>query len=124
MTLWALAALGGAAGAVARYAVDRAAAQWLGATLLGTFAVNISGSFLLGMLVALADGRVGVSAEARALAAVGFLGSYTTFSTLTVASVRLAAEGDWQRAALNLGGSVAVGVAAAVGGIVAGRVLA
>ena len=43
MTLWALAALGGAAGAVARYAVDRAAAQWLGATLLGTFAVNISG---------------------------------------------------------------------------------
>ena len=123
MTLWALAALGGAAGAVSRYAVDIAVAQWLGATLLGTFAVNISGSFLLGMLVALADGRAGVSAEARALAAVGFLGSYTTFSTLTVASVRLAAEGDWQRASVNLGGSIAIGILAALAGIIVGRAL-
>lgn len=123
MTLWALAALGGAVGAVSRYAVDIAVAQWLGATLLGTFAVNITGSFMLGMLVALADGRAGVSAEARALAAVGFLGSYTTFSTLTVASVRLAAEGDWQRAALNLGGSIVIGILAALGGIIVGRAL-
>ena len=92
-----------------------------GATVLGTFAANISGSFLLGLLVAAAAGRVGLSEEARLLAAVGFLGSYTTFSTLTVASVQLAADGDWTRAAMNVVGSVVVGLLAAFGGVLAGR---
>ena len=52
---------------------------------------------------------------------MGFLGSYTTFSTLTVASVLLVGEGDWMRAAANIVGSVVVGVAAALAGILLGR---
>ena len=92
-----------------------------GTTVLGTFAVNISGSFLLGLLVAATAGRLGLPEEARALAAVGFLGSYTTFSTLTVASVQLAADGDWIRAATNIVGSIVVGVLAAFAGITVGR---
>ena len=121
MLLWALVAIGGALGAVSRYAVDRAVNGLFGTTVLGTFAANISGSFLLGMLVAAAAGRIGLSEEARVFAAVGFLGSYTTFSTLTVASVQLAGDGDWMRAALNIIGSVAVGLIAALAGILVGR---
>ena len=119
--MWALVAVGGALGAVSRYAVDQAVNGLFGGTVLGTFAANISGSFLLGVLVAAAAGRVGLSEEARLFAAVGFLGSYTTFSTLTVASVQLAADGDWTRAAMNVVGSVVVGLLAAFGGVLAGR---
>ena len=113
--------MGGALGAISRYAVDRAVSGFLGPTVLGTFTVNISGSFLLGLLLAAAGGRLGLSDEARVFATVGFLGSYTTFSTLTVASVQLAADGDWIRAATNIIGSVAVGLLAALAGIVVGR---
>lgn len=125
MLMWALVAIGGALGAVSRYGIDRAVAAAFGAPTLGTFAVNISGSFLLGILLGLgtAEGRFGLSNEARALTAVGFLGSYTTFSTLTVASVRLAADGDWLRAALNIAASVIAGIIAAFAGIMLGRAL-
>lgn len=121
MLLWALVALGGALGAISRFAVDRAVNELFGTVVLGTFAANISGSFILGMLVAASAGRFGLSEEARAIAAVGFLGSYTTFSTLTVASVQLAADGDWARATVNVVGSIVVGVVAALAGILVGR---
>ena len=123
MLLWALIAIGGALGAMSRYAVDRAVNDTFGTTVLGTFAANISGSFLLGLLVAAAAGRIGLPEEARLFAAVGFLGSYTTFSTLTVAGVQLAADGDWTRAAVNIVGSVVVGLAAALGGLALGRLV-
>lgn len=121
MLPWALVAVGGALGAMSRYGVDRAVNGMFGATAFGTFAANISGSFLLGLLVAAIAARAGLPDELRLFAAVGFLGSYTTFSTLTVASVQFAADGDWTRAALNIVGSVAVGVVAAVAGIALGR---
>lgn len=123
MLLWALIALGGALGAVARYAVDRAVNDLFGAALLGTFAANISGSFLLGLLAAAAAGRIGLPEDARMFAAVGFLGSYTTFSTLTVASAQIAADGDWARAAVNIAGSIGVGIIAAFAGLALGRAL-
>ena len=123
MLLWALVAVGGALGAISRYAVDRAINDAFGTTVLGTFAANISGSFLLGMLVALLAARAGLPEEVRLFAAVGFLGSYTTFSTLTVASVQFAAGGDWTRAALNIVGSVVVGVIAALAGIAVGKAI-
>ncbi len=123
MLLWALVALGGALGAMSRYAVDRSVSAVVGPTVLGTFAANISGSFLLGLVLAAASGRLGLSEEARIFMAVGFLGSYTTFSTLTVASVLLAGDGDWMRATTNIVGSVLVGVVAALAGIVLGRAI-
>lgn len=123
MLLWALVALGGALGAMSRYAVDRSVSAVVGPTVLGTFAANISGSFLLGLVLAAASGRLGLSEETRIFMAVGFLGSYTTFSTLTVASVLLAGDGDWMRATTNIVGSVLVGVVAALAGIVVGRTI-
>ena len=123
MFLWALIGIGGALGAISRYAVDSAVNGLFGSTVLGTFAANISGSFLLGLLASAAAGRMGLPEEVRAFAAVGFLGSYTTFSTLTVASVQLAYDGDWLRALANIVGSILVGIAAALCGLLLGRAL-
>ena len=123
MTPYLIVALGGALGAVCRYALDRAAVAVVGGpTVLGILLINVSGSFLLGVFIGASDGQ-GWTSSARLLIAVGFLGSYTTFSTLTVASVQLAQSGEIGRAALNIAGSVALGLAAALAGILVGRAL-
>lgn len=117
-------ALGGALGAVSRYAIDRAIVASVGRpTVLGILLINVTGSFLLGLFVSTSAERVGIPDEVRLLVAVGFLGAYTTFSTLTVASVQLADSGDLLRSALNIVGSIVVGLVAAYLGILAGRAL-
>ncbi|MDA0769169.1 MAG: CrcB family protein [Chloroflexi bacterium] len=123
LTPWVLVALGGALGAVSRYGIDRVMVSFMGPTVIGTFAVNITGSFLLGLFLTLSDERFGWSPELRVLVAVGFLGSYTTFSTLTVASLQLAGSGEWSRATVNIVASLVIGLAAAFLGIAAGRAL-
>ena len=119
---WFLVAAGGALGALSRYAIDRAVAAYIGPTVLGIFLINITGSFLLGVFATAYDAN-DWPASTRLLIAVGFFGSYTTFSTLTLASVQLAQGGDIARAALNILGSVVVGLAAALAGILVGRAL-
>ena len=119
---WLLVAVGGAAGALSRYAIDRAVIAYMGPTVLGIFIINITGSFLLGVFATAYDAGEW-PASTRLLIAVGFFGSYTTFSTLTLASVQLAQNGDMTRAALNILGSIAVGLAAAFAGILVGRAL-
>jgi CrcB protein len=114
--------IGGALGALSRYAIDRAVTAYIGPNVFGIFLINIIGSFLLGIFVTAYDAH-DWPMSTRLLIAVGFFGSYTTFSTLTVASVQLAQGGDIARAALNILGSIAVGLAAALAGILVGRVL-
>ena len=109
-------------GALSRYALDRAAVAALGPTVLGIFAINVTGSFLLGVFIAAFDAHDWPSST-KMLIAVGFLGSYTTFSTLTVASIQLAESGELTRAALNIVGSIVVGLAAAGVGVLVGRAL-
>lgn len=120
---WLLIAVGGALGALSRYAVDRAVQAAVGQTVLGIFIVNVTGSFLLGLFVGASAADGGAPSGARLLAAVGFLGSYTTFSTLMVAGVQSAEGGELGRAALNVAGSVAAGLAAAFLGALMGRAL-
>ena len=115
-------AVGGALGAVSRYAIDRAVTAMIGPTVLGIFLINVTGSFLLGVFVAASAGEDWPS-SARLLIAIGFLGSYTTFSTLMVASIQLAESGEITRAALNILGSIAVGLIAALAGILVGRAI-
>lgn len=127
MTPYLIVALGGALGAISRYALDRAVTAAVGGqTVLGILLINVTGSFLLGVFVAasaaVSDGQ-GWPSSARMLVAVGFLGSYTTFSTLTVASVQLAQSGEIGRAALNVIGSVCLGLLAALAGILVGRAI-
>ena len=122
MTPWLLVAVGGALGALSRYAVDRAFAALLGyPTAISTFSINIIGAFLLGVFVAASAGYSQPTLGVRLFLATGFLGSYTTFSTLAVATTQLAESGDVTRATLNILGSMAVGLAAAFAGRAVGR---
>ncbi len=116
--------VGGFAGAVARYVVDgwvtdRTAGQFP----FGTLAVNLAGSFLLGLLFALTVDRAVLPAELRAPLGIGFIGAFTTFSTIMLESWRLVEDGAWALAALDLGGSLALGIVAVVLGLAVGRAI-
>jgi CrcB protein len=119
-----LIAFGGAAGAVARYAADGWVSSWTRATFpWGTMAVNLSGSLLIGVLFALSVERDLLPADVRGPVMIGFVGAYTTFSTLMLESWRLAEDGAWLLVVANLGGSVVLGLLAVVAGLAIGRAL-
>jgi fluoride exporter len=122
---WVMVALGGAGGSLLRYAVGRLAIHYLGpSTVLGTFLVNVSGSFALGVFISLALQSGSIPANLRLLMAVGFLGGYTTFSTFSFESVQLIQAGEHWRAAASVLGNVVCSLAAAYLGILLGRALA
>jgi fluoride exporter len=106
-------AAGGALGAVARYL----ASMQFGASPLTTFVVNISGAFLIGLLV---GSPAGGDLRSRLLIGTGFLGGYTTFSTLELEALMAWRETGWWSAAANLAGSMVAGFAAVVAGFVLG----
>ncbi len=116
-------ALGGAVGAVARYGVAGWVQEAAGSTFpWGTVAVNVTGSFVLGFLLVWFEATT-AAPEVRAFLAVGIMGSFTTFSTFTYETVALLRDGDVSRAAAYALGSLALGVVAAVlGMLAAGRV--
>lgn len=102
-------AAAGGAGAVARLLLDGTVSERAGRGLpLGTLVVNLSGAFLLGLLVGLSPGG-----DALEVAGTGLLGGYTTFSTWMFESHRLAEDGRGRAALANLVGSLALGLAAA-----------
>ena len=108
MSLVLAVALLGGVGAVARFLIDGAvAARVAGEFPAGTFAVNITGSFVLGVLAGAA-----VAGDALTVAATGLLGSYTTFSTWIFESERLGEDGEFRMLVLNLGVSLAAGLIA------------
>jgi CrcB protein len=110
-----LIAIGAALGANARYLVGTWASNRLGADFpYGTLIVNISGSFVLGFLVTLGTGRLHLSPETRLLLIVGFLSSFTTFSSYAVESLNLwRAAGLWP-SLLNIIGNNLLGLVTAV----------
>jgi CrcB protein len=118
---WLAVALGGAAGAVARYGV----ASWLprGGFPFATLAVNIVGSALLGFLAAWLPARSAQPVLVAGLTA-GLCGGFTTMSTFVFEVVTLTEAGLTGRAATYAIGSVVACIAAAAGGIAAGRGLA
>ena len=124
MVDWVFVAGGGALGAVSRHAVNLTLLNFMGSSLVGTFIANVTGSLVLGLLIGFWETRPEVPSEYRLFLAVGFLGSYTTFSTLAVARTQGIDTGDIGRAFFNLGGSIVVGLAAAFIGLLVGRSLA
>lgn len=122
--IWLLVAVGGAAGSVLRYAVGRLAAHFLGAdTVAGTFAVNVIGSFALGVLATIFITRSEWPLELRAMLTVGLLGGFTTFSTLAYDGVRLVSAGELGRAGISIAGNLVIGLASAYAGVLVGRSL-
>ncbi|HVE16531.1 MAG TPA: fluoride efflux transporter CrcB [Chthoniobacterales bacterium] len=122
-------ALGGALGSVARFSIASVLAErlahpfpWL------TLLVNVSGSFVIGLLASLGAHGVAAldTANARAFLMVGILGGYTTFSSFSLQTLELARSGAWAWAGIYVLGSVAfclVGVwlGYLLGGVFAGR---
>jgi CrcB protein len=116
MTL-ALVMVAAAVGAPLRYMVDQTVQhRWPGAFPGGTLTVNLSGSFLLGLLTGLAAHH-GLAPQAVTVLGTGLLGAYTTFSTFSYETVRLLEDGAVAEAALNVGGSLALGLGAAAAGL-------
>jgi CrcB protein len=115
-----LVGVGGFVGANARFLVARLVGTLFETRFpLGTFVINISGSFLLGVLGTVVAEKVMPSSEAMRLAlGVGFLGAYTTFSTFEFETHALFDDGSWLTATMNMFASLLVGLAAVRAGII------
>ncbi len=115
--LWVGVALIGGLGAVARFTLDGLVSQWFGRSLpFGTFVINVSGAFVLGLLVGLT-----LPAEQYTLEGTAAIGSYTTFSTWMLETHRLGEDGQIWPGVANMVVSVVVGVSAAALGRVIGE---
>ena len=102
-------ALGSAVGGVGRYLLGGLIQDWSGSSFpVGTLIVNISGSFLLGLISGYALESAAISAEVRAFLTIGICGGYTTFSTFSLETVNLLRDGDYARAASYLSLSVLI----------------
>jgi CrcB protein len=117
-------AVGSALGGMARFALASFVQQRTGPGFpTGTLLVNVTGSFLLGLLLRYALGVENVSAEMRALLTTGFCGGYTTFSTFSYETLALFEEGQLARGGSYVLLSVVLSLAATWLGFVAAREL-
>ncbi len=117
--LWVIAAMSvaGGVGAGCRFVVDGLVkARVHVAYPIGTTIINVTGSFLLGLVTGLALAHA-LPQEWRLILGTGFLGGYTTFSTASLETVRLAQEGRWRASALNAFGMLVGSMLAAALGL-------
>lgn len=111
---------GGFVGAIARYWLSGWVHRFTATGFpWGTLSVNLIGCLLLGAVVALTETRLALTPETRTFVAIGVLGSFTTFSTLSYETVELVRQSQIGPAAANALGSLVLGLA----GLVAGRAL-
>ena len=113
----------GALGALTRYGLQALIEPRSSGLPWGTFVVNITGAFALGLIVTLTAERLSVEPWLRTALTVGFLGAYTTFSTLAFDTLRLIDGGRWVAAFLNMTGSAVLGVLAVLAGTWTARLM-
>jgi CrcB protein len=102
-------AVGAALGGLSRYYLAGLIQQRAGPDFpVGTLVINITGSFLLGFIMRYALGSDLIGAETRTFLTTGFCGGYTTFSTFSYETALMLDDGEYRRAALYIGASVAV----------------
>ncbi len=115
--------LAGALGALARYLLGRFVAERVGSAFpLGTLLINVTGACVIGVLFALSARRV-LPPALYVILATGFLGGYTTFSTMSWEGVQLIRGGNARGSMLYLGSTIVLGCTAAAVGLLMGRVL-
>lgn len=118
-------AIGGAAGAMARFWLGGYIAERMGTKFpYGTFVINCSGSFVVGLAVTMLAERSHWSPNLRYLIPIGFVGAYTTFSTFEYETLRALQEGQVVAASLNVALSVLIGFLSVWLGVVVGRAVA
>ena len=115
---------GAGLGGMARHAVNMAAARLGFAFPWGTFAVNVAGSFLMGVLAAWFASRTGVPQHVKLFLTTGVLGGFTTFSAFSLDAALMWEKGAIGQLALYAGGSVLLSVAGLFAGMVVVRLLA
>ena len=117
--------MGGFLGAIARFWLGTYIGNKMGTRFpYGTFVINVSGSFLIGLIITLLTENSHWSPNWRYLIPVGFIGAYTTFSTFEFETLRNFQDGQAGIAFLNIGLSVALGFLAVWLGTVVGRAVA
>lgn len=116
--------IGAIAGANLRYWVsDWAANRWGSNFPFGTLLINLSGSFMLGLIMATVTDHYVIDPRLRLVLTIGFLGSYTTFSTYSFESISLLQQGQVWLALFNLLGSSLLGGVFALAGIWIGKMI-
>lgn len=124
MRLLLLATVGGGIGAGARYLVQASMMRWLGAGFpWWTLAINVVGSFLMGVVVALVATRFDNSAEVRTFLATGILGGFTTFSAFSLDVANLVDKKQQLAAAFYVAGSVGLSILALYAGLALAKAL-
>jgi CrcB protein len=122
---YVMVAIGGACGAIARFWLGAYVSERMGTKFpYGTFVINCSGSFIIGLIITLLAERSHWSPNLRYLIPIGFVGAYTTFSTFEYETLRAVQDGQVLVAALNVLLSVALGFASVWAGVLAGRTVA
>jgi CrcB protein len=117
---------GGAVGTAARYLMSVALANAFGPALpYGTFAVNVIGSFLLGLIMQASMGEAALmSPTTRLVLGTGVMGGFTTYSAFNYETLRFVESGNWGTAGLYVTATVVVCLAAGALGVVVGKALA
>jgi fluoride exporter len=117
--------LGGAMGSIARYLVGLLVYERMGTRFpYGTFVINISGCFVIGLVLTVLDDRLGLSPAWREALAIGFVGAFTTFSTFEYETLRAVQHGQAATALTYVVSSVVLGFVAVWAGATVGKVLA
>jgi CrcB protein len=116
--------LGGALGSILRFWASGIVSNRLGGRFpYGTFVVNCTGSFLIGLIVTLLAERTHWSPNWRYLIPIGFIGGYTTFSAFELETLRSMQDGEILIASLNVLLSVVVGFFSVWLGVITGRTI-
>ncbi len=122
MNRYVMIAIGGALGSIARYQVAALVQARVPAGFpYGTFVVNMSASFIMGLSMTLITERLSLDPSWRFLVPIGFIGAYSTFSTLEYETFRAASEGASYVAVANVVVSFLVGYMFLWLGVIAGR---
>jgi CrcB protein len=116
-------AFAGALGALARWGLGSWFGQRYPGFPWGTLFINVSGSFVLGVLFALLVERAGASPTVRIALTTSLMGAYTTFSTFSLETYRLVEDGAMGQAALNVVGNLVLGLVAVSLGVILGRAI-
>src|SRR5271169_2785920 len=122
MTKYWVVGLGGFLGSILRFWLGGYISNRMGARFpYGTFVINVTGSFLIGLVVTLLAERTHWNPNLRYLIPIGFIGGYTTFSTFELETFQSFRDGELLSAFLNVILSVGVGFIAVWLGVIAGR---
>jgi fluoride exporter len=125
VTRFLLICLGGTVGTAARYGVQVLSARLLGTGFpYGTLAVNVTGSFLIGVINQVAFTTPHISPTVRVMLTIGVMGGFTTYSSFSFETLELVQDGAWLAAGVNIVLNTALCLAACALGMGLGRVFA